>query len=143
MSNFNTTTTAPASSGTGSCCGGAAGSASRPSEIFHPQCDAHQAGEDLVIVADMPGAAADSIDVTFDRGILTLRGRVTRRTPKGLAEEAVLLNEYGVGDYYRTFRVGAPVEPAGITATYAAGVLTVRLPQHESARQRRIPVMAK
>jgi HSP20 family protein len=109
-------------------------------EIFHPQCDSYETKDGLVVVADMPGAATDSIEVTFERGILTIRGRVTQRTPSKLADEAVLLREYGVGDYYRSFRVAAPIDPAGISASYAQGVLTVRLPRHEQARQRKIPV---
>ncbi|MGD9689113.1 MAG: Hsp20/alpha crystallin family protein [Phycisphaerales bacterium] len=112
----------------------------RPTRFFHPQVDAYLApsGDHAVVVLDMPGCRRDGIDVTFDRGVLTIRGQAESRRPAGA--EAMLLEEYAVGDYYRAFRVDFPVDAPNITAEYALGVLTVRVPKHEAARQRRVPV---
>jgi HSP20 family protein len=53
-----------------------------------------------------------------------------------------LLCEYGIGNFYRTFRVSEQVDPDRIHAEYSNGVLTLHLPKAESARPRRIPVQA-
>ena len=51
-----------------------------------------------------------------------------------------LVHEYGIGDYYRTFRVSEAIDAAKITAEYADGVLTLRLPKAESTKPRKIDV---
>jgi HSP20 family molecular chaperone IbpA len=54
-----------------------------------------------------------------------------------------LLHEYGVGDFYRTFRVSQQVDASRITAEYENGVLTLHLPKAEAARPRKIEVQAR
>jgi HSP20 family protein len=52
----------------------------------------------------------------------------------------VLLREYGIGDYRRTFRVSEQIDASRISAQYRHGVLTLRLPKAERARPRKIKV---
>lgn len=111
----------------------------RPARIFHPQADAVLTPDAAIVTLDMPGCKPDALDVTFDRGVLTIRGHVEPRRPRD--EASLLLNEFAEGDYYRTFRIGFPVDSAAIAAEYANGVLTVRVPKHEVAKQRRVPVV--
>ena len=111
----------------------------RAGRVYRPFVDIMEDKDELLLVADMPGAKPDSIDIQFDDGILTIQARVESR----LAEKAnLLLNEYGVGDFYRTFRVSEQIDASRIHAEYADGVLTVHLPQAESAKPRKIEVRA-
>jgi HSP20 family protein len=55
----------------------------------------------------------------------------------------MLFSEYGVGDYYRTFRVNEQIDASRIHASAADGVLTVHLPKAEAAKPRKIAVNAE
>ena len=50
--------------------------------------------------------------------------------------------EYGIGNYRRSFRLGEGFDTAQITADYARGVLTVRVPRLAAVRPRKVEVRA-
>ncbi len=108
-------------------------------QVFRPHVDIVEVADALTIVADLPGAQADTIDIHFEDGLLTLQGRVAPRYP---AEGKVLLREYGVGSFFRTFRVSEQVDAQAISAEYRDGVLRVTLPKAEAAKPRKIAVQA-
>ncbi len=110
----------------------------RSGRVYRPHVDILE-DQDLVLVADMPGARSDSIDINFEDGILTVHGRVE---PRHAPDTHFLLQEYGVGDFYRTFRVSEQVDASKIRAEFRDGVLTVYLPKAEEAKPRKITVQA-
>lgn len=104
---------------------------------YAPSVDIIDLPNEMQLVADVPGANADGIDVHFDRGLLTIHARIEpRRDP----EASYLLREYGVGDFHRTFEIGDVIDSNAIHAEVASGVLTVHLPKREAAKTRRIKV---
>lgn len=111
----------------------------RSGPVYRPAVDIAENKDELLIVADLPGAKSDSIDVDFNDGVLTIQGQVNSRYPE---QGQPLLREYGVGDFYRTFRVSEQIDSGRIHAEYADGVLTVHLPRSEAAKPRKIEVRA-
>ena len=111
----------------------------RGGQCYRPHVDILEANDELMLVADMPGVKSDSIDVNFEDGLLTLQGRVEPRYGQRVD---FLHYEYGVGDFYRTFRVSEQIDPTKIHAEYRDGVLAVHLPKAERARPRKIAVSA-
>jgi len=111
----------------------------RCERCYRPNVDILEKADELLVLADMPGAAADRIDVNFEEGTLTIHARVEPRRP---ADAEHLLQEYGVGDFYRTFQISEAVDVSRISAEYADGVLTLHLPKSEATRPRRIAVKA-
>lgn len=110
----------------------------RGGRCYLPTVDILENGEKYLVIADVPGATADSIDVSYERGLLTIHARVAERKP---AEHATcLLREYGVGDFYRSFQIGEGIDANRIQADVADGVLTLHLPKSEAARTRKITV---
>jgi HSP20 family molecular chaperone IbpA len=107
---------------------------------FRPNVDIQERDEELLVVADVPGVQSDSIDLDFDDGMLTIYAKVPSKQDH---DHRYLLREYGVGDYYRTFRVSEAVDATKITAEYADGVLTLHLPKAEAVKPRKIEVCAK
>jgi HSP20 family molecular chaperone IbpA len=105
--------------------------------VYKPDVDIIERTDAIELMADMPGVDEKSLDVSFEDGLLTIRGKVDAT----LAEGACLsCAEYGVGDYERAFTVSDEIDAQGITATIKDGVLMLRLPKAERAKVRKIAV---
>ena len=104
---------------------------------YRPHVDILEMADELVVLADVPGATGEEIDVDFEEGSLTIHAKVA---PRQEENAEYLVREYGVGDYYRTFHVSEAIDAAKITAEYADGVLTLHLPKAESTKPRKIDV---
>jgi len=74
--------------------------------VYAPNVDILENADELTLVADVPGVNPDGVDIQYERGELTLRGRVAPRTE----QPGFLLNEYGVGDFHRVFQLGEGVD---------------------------------
>jgi len=109
----------------------------RTGQCYRPNVDILERPEELLLIADLPGARGEDLDVRFDDGELTVRATVKERHG---ASERFLLREYGVGDYYRTFRVSEQIDASRIAANFADGVLTLHLPKVEAVKPRKIAV---
>lgn len=111
--------------------------ATRAGRFYRPNVDIAEFKEELTAWVDLPGVRGEDIDIQFEQGALTLHAKTHDRH----AEKANwLLNEYGVGDYYRTFRVSEAIDPSRISGEYKNGVLTLHLPKVDAVKPRRITV---
>ncbi len=106
---------------------------------FTPAVDIFEKGDTTVILADMPGVAPDDVDVTLERQVLTLTGRVKRHVPEGYRR---LSSEYREGDYSRVFTLSDAVDQAQIKADFRNGVLRLELPRAAEAKPKKITVKA-
>lgn len=111
----------------------------RSGRYYRPNVDILERGDELLVVADIPGANGESIDVGFEDGVLTIHAKVEPRQP---ADTRYLLQEYGIGDFWRTFQVSEAIDAGKISAEYADGVLTLHLPKAEAVKPRKIAVKA-
>jgi len=103
---------------------------------YAPNVDVCDCGTEVRIVAEMPGSSADVIDVAFDDGVLSIAAAVPARVLPG----TLVQQEYGVGDYRRSFRLGDGFDASQINADLARGVLTVRIPRLAAVRPRKVEV---
>lgn len=108
---------------------------------YIPNVDILERKDELLLIADVPGARSDGVSIDYERGLLTLQANVAARQDDSRTN--YLLQEYGVGNYSRTFQVGEGIDPSKISAEIAAGVLTVHLPKAEKLRPRKIEVKAQ
>ncbi|MGD9721930.1 MAG: Hsp20/alpha crystallin family protein [Pirellulales bacterium] len=112
----------------------------RLGRYFRPPVDIMEKADELLLVADLPGATSESIDIHFEDGVLSIEGKVEPRYDDKMNFALV---EYGVGSFHRTFRVSEQIDSNRIHADYADGVLTVHLPKAEAARPRKIQVQTQ
>lgn len=108
--------------------------------VFSPAVDIVEKEDEILLIADIPGAKPEDVDVHFEDGMLILHAKVAPRQPE--VTEFLQL-EYGVGDFLRSFQVTEAIEASKITAEYANGVLTLHLPKAAGLRPRKIPVAVK
>jgi len=103
---------------------------------YTPAVDIVETEHELTLYADMPGVAADGVDLRYEKGELVLHGKAAGRH----AGKALLLAEAPAGDYYRVFTINESIDAARIEAEFKDGVLVVHLPKAEEARPRQISV---
>jgi HSP20 family protein len=116
----------------------AAPEATRGGIYYIPRVDIYESTDEVVLQCDMPGVKPQDVDVRFEKGELSLHGKVqARQAPAEYLEE-----EYGVGDFYRSFAVAPEIDADKISADYRDGVLTVHLPKQERVKPKQIPVKA-
>ncbi len=86
---------------------------------------------------DLPGAAQDSIEVTVDRGVLTVSAQRKEELAEG---ETRFVRERLVGTFTRRISLGDSVDAEHIEAAYHDGVLTVHVPLAEHAKPRKVAI---
>ena len=86
---------------------------------------------------DLPGVDAGSIDVTVDRGVLTVSAQRTGETG---ADEKLIARERVTGSFTRRLHLGDTLDSEKIEAAFADGVLTVRLPVLATAQPRKVEI---
>jgi len=115
------------------------GEPTRARPTFRPRCDIAETERGLVLIADVPGATQDGLDIQLERRELTIRAEVAQDTPEGMSP---LYREYQVGDYERRFTLTGDFDTDRIEANLSNGVLTITLPKAEQPEARRIEVKA-
>ncbi|MGC9399683.1 MAG: Hsp20/alpha crystallin family protein [Anaerolineae bacterium] len=101
--------------------------------------DAYSTDEEIVILAPVPGADPDDVEITLENDTLTIQGEF--KAP--LENVNYLLNERAYGPFGRTLHLNVPVETDRIEATFENGLLKIVLPKAEEVRPRVIKVKSK
>jgi HSP20 family protein len=114
---------------------GAAGTWSRPSAM---PMDAYRDGDEFVVCFDLPGVAADAIELGVERNVLTVKAE---RRPVG-GDVEMQVSERPLGVFSRQLFLDDALDTDRIGARYDAGVLTLRIPIAERAKPRRIAISA-
>ena len=110
---------------------------------FTPAAEVVKDGDDAVIRLELPGVdVAKDVNVEVDRGHLVIHGE--RRDERAEEKEGRTLREVRYGSFRRSFRLPAHVTSEAISASYDAGVLTVRVAgAHKGAEAQRIAIESK
>ena len=104
---------------------------------YTPLVDIIENNDAFIFQADLPGASAGDIDVSYENGVLTVAANANPRQPQG---HRYVWREYGVGHFYRSFTINSPVNVDAIKAELKNGVLELYVPKAESARPRKIQI---
>jgi HSP20 family protein len=105
--------------------------------LYSPPIDIYETEEGLVLVADLPGVKTETLDLQVQDNKLTLFGRVEDDTP---STAIPIHQEYGVGDFLRSFILPDEVDHDRISAKLSHGVLKVILPKAKRAEPRKISI---
>ena len=114
---------------------------SAPSVSWIPRVDIYEEAERFVVLADVPGVEAKDIDITADKGVLTIRGErsAEKKESEKNGYERV---ERTSGSFLRRFTLPDSANTESITAKQTNGVLEVSIPKHPQVQPRRISVNA-
>lgn len=104
-----------------------------------PPVDIFETNEhELVLKAELPEMKREDISLTFEGGVLTLKGE--RKFEQEAKRDDFQRVERRYGTFSRSFTLPNTVDASRISASYKDGVLTVRLPQREEAKPKQIAV---
>jgi HSP20 family protein len=92
---------------------------------------------ELVLRFDVPGVDADKIDVTVDKGVLSVSATRDEERTEG---ENPVVRERLFGSFTRRVRLSDRLDADAIAATHADGVLELRIPVREEAKPRKIEI---
>jgi HSP20 family protein len=93
---------------------------------FVPSAQSHREGDDAVVKLDLPGVDVDN-DVTVEVVDRSLVINGERRDARDESVEAGRFREVRYGTFRRAFRLPGAVDTDQVSASYDAGVLTVRV----------------
>jgi HSP20 family protein len=110
------------------------GTAARPTAL---PMDAYREDGAFVVQLEIPGVDPDSIDLTVEQNVLTVHAE---RKPAYQSDVERVVGERSYGTFSRQLFLGDTLDTERLTASYDAGVLTLRIPVAEQAKPRKIEI---
>jgi len=101
-----------------------------------PAVDVYENQDEYLLVADVPGADKEGLEINLADGRLTV---LARRTD-AFADTASKVREYRSYDFRRAFALPEDVDVERTSARLDGGTLTINVPKLAAAKPRRIPV---
>lgn len=92
------------------------------------------------IYAFAPGIDLSKLDVSIDKGLLTISGERPGDLPEATDKVSVFANERFTGSFKRVVSLPEDADASRVDAKYRDGVLKIVVPKRESAKPRRIEV---
>ena len=103
-----------------------------------PAVDIKEEGKVYIIQADLPGVEPKDIEITLEKGVLTLKGQRASETKE--ETEKYRRVERVRGTFLRRFSLPNTVETEKVSAKYTNGVLEVTVPKGAADQPRKITV---
>lgn len=109
----------------------------RSRRLFVPKADIYETENEIVLLADIPGASEKTVNITLEKNVLTIDAYIDPVRSNGYD---MAYAEYEEGDYRRIFHLSDEIDRDGIEATVSDGVLRLQLPKSERAMTKKIAV---
>jgi len=107
--------------------------------VVTPAVDIFENKDEVLVVADVPGADPAGLNVHFDKDQLFIEAAVAPPND----ERKPLFREFGSVDYRRVFELSPGIDSAAIKAELKNGVLSIHLPKSAAIRPRKIQISAE
>ena len=109
----------------------------RDRRCYIPMTDIYETKDEIVLIADVPGADESALDINLEKGILTINAYVDEMAPEGFKR---IYAEYESGDYKRSFKLSDEIDQSKIKAIVKNGKLRLEMPKAEPAKAKKIQV---
>jgi HSP20 family protein len=105
-----------------------------------PPADIEEYTDRFVLKLDVPGVDTSKIEITLDRGVLSVSGERARDVVAKDVERS--RSERPHGRFHRRFTLPETVDAAGVHAEGRNGIVEVTIPKQAKAQPRRIQIAA-
>ena len=102
--------------------------------------DVYQTEEEIVIQSTIAGIKPESLDISVENDVVTIRG--IRERPEEDGERDYFYQECYWGPFSRKIILPEETDPSRTDATMKEGVLTIRIPKIQKEKKRKIVVQA-
>jgi HSP20 family protein len=99
--------------------------------------EALRRGDEYLVHLDVPGVAAEDVEVTIERNVVIVRAS---RRPMRQDGDEVIIDERTYGEFTRQLMLGENLDAERLSAALNDGVLMLRIPISESSRPRRVQI---
>jgi HSP20 family protein len=106
--------------------------------LVSPAVDIFENTDEVLVVADVPGADKEGLNIHFDKDQLFIEAA----TSSIEEDRKPLFREFGSVDYRRVFELAPGIDVENITADLNEGVLSIHLPKSAALKPRRIQITA-
>ena len=103
-----------------------------------PSVDIEEHADKYVLHADVPGVDPKDIEITLEKGVLTLSGSREKAVEQKEVESRRI--ERITGRFLRRFTLPESVDAENVKASGKHGVLEIVIPKREAAKPRKITV---
>jgi HSP20 family protein len=105
---------------------------------WEPVVDISETDDNYVVIAELPGMSKDDVKISYEDGILSIRGEKKQEREEKRKNYHRLERSFGA--FERSFRVPSRVLVDKIDAKFKDGVLNLTMPKAEEARPKEIPI---
>ena len=105
-----------------------------------PSIDMSENKKDIVVKAELPGLDAKDIELTVDKGLLSIAGE--KRHESEEEEMNSFCREASYGYFRRTIELPVEIDEEKVRADYKDGVLKIVLPKANGRSKRAIKIQA-
>lgn len=103
-----------------------------------PRVDIREEDKRFVILADVPGVEPKDIEVSMDKGVLSIKGERKSETREDGDKQTRVERFYGA--FHRRFALPDSADADGISASGKHGVLEISIPKKAETTPRKIAV---
>ena len=103
-----------------------------------PAMDVVEAEDHLLITTELPGVPKDAVKITLENGVLAISGE--KKSEADETQKGFHLMERRFGEFHRTVTLSRKLDANKAEASYADGVLTIRIPRSEEAKPKQLEI---
>lgn len=103
-----------------------------------PAADLYESEDEFILELGLPGFRTEDVDVTVERGVLTVTGQ--RQAPERDEGRHYHVREHAFDRFARSFALPSSVIADDVTAELHDGMLVVRLPKVAEAKPIRVQI---
>ena len=108
-------------------------------QVWRLPLDAYITGEEIVILANMPGVKPEKVEITLEGDTLTIKGE----RPAPLENVDYVLQDRSYGKFQRTLNINIPINANKAEAKFEDGLLTLVVPKAEAVKPKTIQIVSK
>ncbi len=107
-------------------------------KVFSPAIEVYETDKEVVVKAELPGIKKEDVEVTIKDNTLHIKGE--KKEEREEKTETVHIVERAYGKFERTISLPKDVKLEDIKAEYKDGVLEIKLPKAETAKETKIEI---
>jgi HSP20 family molecular chaperone IbpA len=116
------------------------GDLAEPAVDRFPALNVSEAKDEFTVTAELPGMAANDVNIEFCDGVLTIQGEKEQEQMKEEDGRKYYIWERRFGSFQRALPFPGGIAEDKIAAEFKDGILTVHIPKAEEAKTKSRPI---